>query len=70
MGSICRGMGSRSAPMGIPPNCLFFKFNTKCLCGIGMGSRFDADLHLKDHEEIGEAIEHAIRANAGPQPKL
>jgi hypothetical protein len=30
----------------------------------------NAKTHLKDHEEIGEAIEHAIRANAGPQPKL
>ena len=27
--------------------------------------RENAKAHLKDHEEIGEAIEHAIRANAG-----
>src|SRR5215471_399571 len=31
---------------------------------IGQG-RENAKAHLKDHEEIGEAIEHAIRANAG-----
>src|ERR1700757_3667159 len=25
---------------------VFFKFNTKYLCGIGVGSRFDADSHI------------------------
>jgi len=31
---------------------------------IGQG-RENAKAHLKDHAEIGEAVEHAIRANAG-----
>jgi recombination protein RecA len=31
---------------------------------IGQG-RENAKAYLKDHNEVGEAIEHAIRANAG-----
>src|SRR5947209_17513498 len=31
---------------------------------IGQG-RENAKAHLKDHAEVGEAVEHAIRANAG-----
>src|SRR6516162_9452442 len=44
VGSICRAWGPDRRRLG-PRQTVFLKFNTKGLCGIGMGSRFDADSH-------------------------
>jgi hypothetical protein len=35
-------------PIGTPPN-VFLKFNINYLCGIGVGSSFYADSHLRQH---------------------